>query len=317
MDKSCRFKRIVMKTISEPVADKEAALGVAHRYAPCRTLLRGAYPNLTEAERRVADVVLAHPDRVLLSSITELARESGVGASTVTRLGAKLGYVGYPALRTALAVELLNRDDQAPEPLDEADDGATVIRKVMRLGVQNLNDTAGLLDPEELERAAAAVVGARRVELYATGAMTGAMAQIAVHRLLLLGIPCASFTHHLLQGMSAGLLGERDVAIGFSFAGESKPTIDAIRAANAVGATTIGVTNAPRSSITREASIRLLSASSGVDLTSDHPAASVVAMTGVVDVLYAYTLLLRYRRQEGGPAAGVAVPNDDRQRTGA
>jgi len=163
-----------MKTPFNGAEEPGHNVGSVERYAPCLALLRSAYPALSEAERQIADFVLANPDLVLLSSVTELARESGVGASTVTRLAVKLGYQGYPELRTALAVELLNRDETGPEPLGDGDDAAAAVRKVVAVGIQNLHDTAGLLDPAAVTTAAEAIVRARRVELLGNRLSAGA-----------------------------------------------------------------------------------------------------------------------------------------------
>lgn len=285
-----------MKTLADPSAVAPART----HHTPCLTLMRGAYPNLTEAERRVADYVLASPDKVLLSSISEVAREGGVGASTLTRLAVKLGYLGYPEMRTALAVELLNRDNAGLQPLDENDDAAQVTEKVLRLGIQNLHDTIGLLDPNAVERAAKAIVQARRLHLYAVGPTTAAMVHLAQERLLRAGVGGSMFINSFQLATASELLGPGDTAIGFSHTGEGKETVVALRAARMLGATTICLTNVPHSSITQVAEIPLLTA--GWDTPRDEfPAASMVAMTAAIDILYARALLLKHRSLAKAP----------------
>jgi RpiR family carbohydrate utilization transcriptional regulator len=257
-------------------------------------LLRGWFPNLTDSERRVAEYILANPDRMLISSISEVAIRGGVGASTLTRLATKLGYADYPEMRTALAVELLNSNESALETLADEDDADAVARKVMRLGMQNLQDSLALLDPAEIERAVVAILGARRVEFYANGAATAAMARLAEHRFLVVGVSCAVYDRSAQIIMASGLLGPGDVAIGFSHTGEGPDVVPALRTARELGATTICMTNVPNSSITRVADIQLLTAAWSARPADDHPAASMVAMVAAIDTLYARALLVKH-----------------------
>ncbi len=186
-------------------------IGVIDRYAPCLTRLRGQYAALTEAERRVADYLFAHAGEAVNGSISETARASGVGASTLTRLSTKLGYAGYSEMKIALAVELLNPNYGSPALVREEDGTEAVIRKVLDFGVQSLKDTAAVLDHAAMDRAAELLCGCHRVECYGNGPLTGPLAEIAQHRLLVIGIPCAAFTRGE-QPASASLLAPGDVA---------------------------------------------------------------------------------------------------------
>lgn len=64
---------------------------------------------LTAAERRVAETVLDAPQTVGFGTVADLAREAKVGAATVVRLSAKLGFDGYTDLQAAVQRELLDQ----------------------------------------------------------------------------------------------------------------------------------------------------------------------------------------------------------------
>jgi DNA-binding MurR/RpiR family transcriptional regulator len=284
------------------------AVGDTERYSPCLTVLRSIYPSLTEAERRVADHVLANPSLVLRSSINSVAAASRVGIGTVARLGAKLGYAGFPDLKIGLAVELLNPNYGKLEPVHAGDNATTVIQKVLQVGAQSLHDTAGLLDPAELDRAARAILGARRVDVYAIGALSAAVGRIAQHRLLLLGVPCALHTQQTDHALAAALMKPGDVAVGLSNSGEAGSVVEALGVAGVGGAITLSVTSAPRSALARVAHLRLLTAFRESWFQAD-AAASRIAMIGVVDALYAFALLLKHEhRSEATPPATANGP---------
>jgi DNA-binding MurR/RpiR family transcriptional regulator len=269
-------------------------MGVAQRYAPCLVRLRAVYPQLTLAERRVSDHLFGNPARVVQLSIAQLARDRQVGVATIARLCAKLGYAGFPEMKTALAVELLSPDYSAPDPIQRDDDASSVARKVLDIGAQTLKDTLALLDPAELGRAADAIVRSTRVECYATGGMTGPIAQIAQHRLLMAGIAATAILDQAQQVASADLLRDGAVAIGLSNSGESKPVAAALSIAREMGATAVCITSVPDSTIARAATIRLLTATRETWFWSD-PVASRVPMLGMVDALYACVALLQDR----------------------
>ena len=80
-------------------------------------------------------------------------------------------------------------------------------------------------------------------------------AQDLLAKLLYLGLPCRYFSDYYYQMISAGSLGEGDAAVGISYSGASKDTVDAIRTAKRAGATTIVITNFKDSPISRYADI--------------------------------------------------------------
>jgi DNA-binding MurR/RpiR family transcriptional regulator len=227
-------------------------------------------------------------------AITELAQRSAVGVATVSRLCSKLGYAGYPEMKTALAVEMLSPEQAEPEAIHDDDEAAAVIRKVFALSAQNMQSTAALLDEQAFTRAATEIARAGRVEFYAHGGITPAIARIALHRFLILGVPCAALSEPAQLAASAALLGPGDVAVALSNSGDVPALAAALSAARAAGATTVAVTNVVNSTVAEAAEVRLFTAARESWVWSD-PVGSRIPMLGVVDALYAYVALLRYR----------------------
>ncbi len=97
-------------------------------------------PQLTTAERRVAEVVLASPELVAFGTVAELAEASHAGAATVVRLAAKLGYDGFTALQAAVQHELSNQLRPAAVRIREAHGGVAVRRHLQR-ELENVQST--------------------------------------------------------------------------------------------------------------------------------------------------------------------------------
>jgi RpiR family carbohydrate utilization transcriptional regulator len=274
----------------EPDAVVDAEFGPSS----CLASIRRLYAELTGAERRVADYLLGNPGRAMALAITELAQRSGVGVATVSRLCGKLGFAGYPEMKTALAVEMLSPEHAEPEAIHGEDDAAAVIRKTFALGARNMQSTAALLDHAAFSRAAEVIARARRVEFYAHGGITPPIAQIALHRFLILGVPCAAVSEPAQLAASATLLGPGDVAVALSNSGDVPSLASALTTARAAGATTVAVTNVVSSVVAEAAEVRLFTAARESWVWSD-PVGSRIPMLGVIDALYGYVALLRYR----------------------
>ncbi|MDN6330888.1 MAG: MurR/RpiR family transcriptional regulator, partial [Brachybacterium sp.] len=72
---------------------------------PALQTLRDCLAELTPTMRRVAEEILADPLAAGSTSITALAQRAGVNAATVSRLATRLGYSGFPALRSPIGQE--------------------------------------------------------------------------------------------------------------------------------------------------------------------------------------------------------------------
>ncbi|MBP9942534.1 MAG: MurR/RpiR family transcriptional regulator, partial [Comamonas sp.] len=64
--------------------------------------IRQSYASLSQAERKLADVVLSRQREVLGYSATELASLAGTSKSSAARFFRSLGYAGYDEFRQAL-----------------------------------------------------------------------------------------------------------------------------------------------------------------------------------------------------------------------
>ena len=78
---------------------------------------------LTSAERRVAEAILAAPQAVGFGTVADLARAADVGAASVVRLAAKLGFDGYSDLQQCIQRDLTHQLRPAAERIRETGEG--------------------------------------------------------------------------------------------------------------------------------------------------------------------------------------------------
>ncbi len=141
--------------------------------------VRDAGPQLTTAERRVAQVVLARPQLVGFGTVADLAEAATAGAATVVRLAAKLGFDGFSALQASIQRDLARQLRPAAERIRELG-GDQPIARHRAAELSNVQATLDAVDPATLD----AVVGlladtAREVLVVAGDAERGVASQFA------------------------------------------------------------------------------------------------------------------------------------------
>ncbi|MEE6311743.1 MurR/RpiR family transcriptional regulator [Plantactinospora veratri] len=268
--------------------DRRAAAGLSSADSVLLRV-RSRLTEFTGALRRVAEHVLSDPSAAARATIVELAERSGTSPATVTRFCRALGFEGYADLRLGIAAETgrahtagwtvdIGREIQPNDPLER------VLGQIIAADTQAMHDTAALLDLAEVERAAEAIAGAARVNIFgASGsALVGEEMQFSLHRI---GVAAWAWNdvHEGLAG--AALLRKGDVALGISHTGVTRETIETLAEAGSHGATTVALTGFPRSPLAELADIVLLTASQATTFRPDALSARHPQLV-VLDLLY-------------------------------
>ncbi|MFC7273088.1 MurR/RpiR family transcriptional regulator [Paractinoplanes rhizophilus] len=252
--------------------------------------IRALLPSLQPSMRQVAERVLADTTATAGLTVTELAVASGVSEATVVRFCKAIGFAGYPQLRLALAAEAGRAEgaDRNGREMDtdiqRGDDLARVVEKIAFADARAVEETGAQLDIVALGRVVEALVRAERVDLYGVGASAFVALdfQQKLHRIGRVAFAWPD-THVALT--SAALLRPGDVAIGISHTGTTTDTVDALTEARSHGATTVALTNFPRSPIARAAEHVLTTAARETTFRSGATASRLAQLT-VVDCLF-------------------------------
>ncbi|GAA3622219.1 MurR/RpiR family transcriptional regulator [Lentzea roselyniae] len=250
--------------------------------------IRSLLPGLARAEQRVAKVVLENPGTVAHRSITEVAEQAGTSETTVTRFCKAIGVGGYPELRIALAADTARSAARANHDMGgdigPGDDLKQVVGKVAFADARAVEETAEQLDIESLDKVVQAVAGARRVDVYGFGASAFVAfdLQQKLHRI---GLTCFAWNDTHIALTSAAVLTGADVAVGISHTGSTVETVEALRVARETGATTVALTNFPRSPITEVADHVLTTAARETTFRSGAMASRIAQLT-VIDCLF-------------------------------
>ncbi|MET8090512.1 MurR/RpiR family transcriptional regulator [Micromonospora sp. NPDC005220] len=223
--------------------------------------LRMEGPTMPEALAKIAEAILDDPETAAHASIVDLAERSGTSTATVTRFSRALGFKGYANLRVAVATET-GRAEQARWEIDISGDIApedsigSVLDLITAADTRAIQATASGLDTAAVERVAAAIASAGRVEIFGLGSSGTAGSEMAF-RLERIRIPVRyrAETHAALT--NAALLAPGDVAISLSHSGRTREAIEMLAEAADHGALTVAVTSFARSPLAEVADVVL------------------------------------------------------------
>ncbi|KAB1926867.1 MurR/RpiR family transcriptional regulator [Micromonospora noduli] len=221
--------------------------------------LRMEGPTMPEALAKIAEAILDDPETAAHASIVDLAERSGTSTATVTRFSRALGFKGYANLRVAVATET-GRAEQARWETDISGDIAPedpiggVLDVITAADTRAIQATASGLDTTAVERVAAAIATAGRVEIFGLGSSGTAGSEMAF-RLERIRVPVRyrADTHTALT--NAALLGPGDVAISLSHSGRTREAIEMLAEAADHGALTVAVTSYARSPLAEVADV--------------------------------------------------------------
>ena len=225
--------------------------------------IKTGYGDLRRSEKKAADYILEHMEQAAEMSIDRLAKEAQVSQPTVLRMLHALGFAGYKDFRYRLVSELAVKEPGAEQPSAEPMYGYTLSReealedipsRMLATATGMLEETMKNFSVKTYKRVVEALKSARMIDIY--GVENSAVtAQDLLAKLLYLGLPCRYFEDYYYQRISAGTLTDQDVAVGISYSGASKDTVDVMRTAKKSGATTIVITNFQESPINKYADI--------------------------------------------------------------
>lgn len=262
--------------------------------------VRQAVPRLSATEARIAQVVLEHPERVVDSTISELALACDASQATIARFSQSIGFSGYREFRLAVAAAT-SREQAARErfeltesEVDPADSVQEVVAKIAYQDALAIEQTARELDLDALDRVVAAIATAGRIDLYGVGA-SSLTAQDLQQKLSRIGLNVFCSVDPHLALASAALQKPGNVAIGVSHSGETVETTHALAVARAAGATTVAITNFPDSTIGRDAD-HVLTTQARESLYRSGAMSSRIAQLALVDFLFVRVAQRMYDR---------------------
>lgn len=252
------------------------------------TKIKSCYNQLTKAEKKVADFILANPKDVLFMSITDLAEACEVGDTSVFRFCKTMDLKGYQEFKMVLSLSINDAqkdlDQYTGNNISMDDSFADLAKKVLNTNINALMETYSLLKEEDVDRAINMLHEARKIYFFGVGAsMLTAMKAMNKFMRIENKVFCLQDSH--MQAMAASTLSSEDIAVLFSYSGATKDTIHVAQQAKNAGANIICVTRFIKSPLSSYADITLLSGANEGPLQGGSTSAEISQLF-LVDLLY-------------------------------
>ncbi|WP_142850215.1 MurR/RpiR family transcriptional regulator [Telmatospirillum sp. J64-1] len=212
--------------------------------------IRAAIEDMPEALSRIGKYVLDNPDKVLRSSLDEVAAFSQSGQASVIRFCRLLGYRGFADFKLNLAADLAHRQADALAPRQQ---GSALAAQL----TASMTATAQGLDPATVEALAQRLKTSRRIDIFG-GGISGMVASMLSYRLQRLGLVAQAYqdpllAHEIMVGLDSGC-----TAIAVSETGVTPATLQFQQAAKSAGVYTAAVTSRAASPLARRCDLALI-----------------------------------------------------------
>lgn len=257
--------------------------------------LREASPSLSAAEQQIARYITENPEEATLLTVRELAQRTFTSPSSVVRVCRSVGFDGYKELRRALVGELAALGDKgrhSEQEITAEDDIRDIVYKVTQKNIQSLTDSQKLLSPETVEQCAHLLDRCRSVLLFGLGSSL-CVAHDTYLKFLRLNKPCLIVDDWHAQLISAQNATPQDVAIAFSYSGQTVEVITCMEALKKNGTPIIAITRYSPSRVAELADYNLYIAANE-SLFRNGAMSSRIAQLNVIDILYTAYARLHY-----------------------
>jgi len=244
--------------------------------------IHASYYQLTAAERKVADYVLAQHAQVQFMSITQLADECGTAEATISRFCRSLKLKGFNAFKIELA---RHGSPTAVTPqVHSTDTPEGRCQEVGRLATDAVHQTIELVQHHLVQQAVELIEKAPRVMCIGSGGSM-ILASECAHMFSTVTGKFQSISDSHMQMSAAATLEKGSIILLFSYSGATTNGLQVLEVAKQRGIKTILVTRFPKSPAAKLADIVLRCGSNEGPFQFGSVAAKIAQLV-VVDVLF-------------------------------
>ena len=259
--------------------------------------IRSKSAGFSKGQRAIARYIQENPDKAAFMTAARMGATVGVSESTVVRFATEIGYSGYPALQQAMQ-EMIRSKLTSVQRLEMTSRNIgpdKLLDAVLDQDIDILKRTKENIDREAFNRAADALVGAKKVYVLGAGSSL-ALATFLAHYLRLIFdtvqlVEATSEATILQQIIRAG---QGDAVIAISFPRYSKKAAKTLRYASDRGMVTVAITDSPLSPLAEHAAHLLLARSDMVSFVD-----SLVGPQSVINALIV-AMAIRKKQEVAG-----------------
>lgn len=207
-----------------------------------KDLVAAASSELTPAERRIAEAVLAEPTLLAFGTVSDLAKHVGTSRPTIVRFANTLGFDGYTQLQRHVRINLSHRLARPSERIRHDDETAKPARAAINSAIESVFDA---LEGDRITELAEPIINAEKVWIL-SGETSRAGAK-AFHSGLSMVRPGVRSLEEHSYGTDLSDAVPGDAAVVFDFFRYRRQVLTAARVFADAGVTVVAITDSPLS----------------------------------------------------------------------
>ena len=217
------------------------------------------YNDLFEAEKRVADFVTGHQEKVLELTVSELAVAADTSVATIVRFCKKCGCTGFHQLKIKLAREMMDEGQQHSNEVLSMENLLPSLQTILQNKVEEIQQTFKFIEEREFRAILKKILNAR-VVLFAAMGNTIPAAMDGAYKFNQLGIQAITSPVWETQLALGRTLSVDDVVFAISASGASRHLLELAELATQRGAVVVSLTNHPQSPLAQKSQYHITTA---------------------------------------------------------
>jgi DNA-binding MurR/RpiR family transcriptional regulator len=212
--------------------------------APTSTkdLVAAVSSELTPAERRIAEAVLAEPTLLAFGTVSDLANRVGTSRPTIVRFANTLGFKGYTQLQRHVRIDLSHRLARPSERIRHDNETALPARAAIDGAIASVFDA---LEGDQMAELAGPIIQAEKV--WVLSGETSKAGAHALHSGLSMVRPGVHSLEEHTFGTDLSDAGPGDAAVVFDFFRYRRQVTNAARVFAESGVAVVAITDSPLS----------------------------------------------------------------------
>lgn len=253
--------------------------------SPVLLMIRRKLPELSGKFHMIAEQILKNPDQVIREKASDLAKRSNADSAQVVRLCQKLGFSGFPDLKSKIMEGYLTQWNTLDRQIASKNSPVSTLKQQFGEDfTKTISNTLSELDDSQIQRAVEVLSKARNIYLAGAGA-SALVARDMQIKLLRLGCNAIFFDDQEVMSGLCRVMKPEDILIVISFSGKTGSMIKLAESVRQNDVPVLVLTNYPESPLAENATVFLLT-------TAEEDKLRVGAMSSMISQFLVEDLLI-------------------------
>lgn len=249
---------------------------------------------VTKSDRIIIDYLKENIEAFCEKTISEIAKDIGLGEATITRFTRKIGFNGLQDFRVNLTKEISISKNR--NIIDSAIKNDEIVRetayKLLNTNINTLEGTFELIDNEKIENTVKILLKAKKIHFIGIG-YSGIIASDSNYKFMRIGMNTIAYNSGHTMIMMASIMKEDDCIIGISHSGNTEEVIKTFEVAKKNNIKTIAITGNELSKLGKLADICIVY-KSGETLFETGAISTKLAQMFLIDIIYTEIVKQKY-----------------------